>query len=146
MKRILMIAFAVALSCTTIAQTNGQGKARPAKGNNGQRGAALSADQRAAKITARLTEKLLLSDDQRAKVQQYTIIRETQRDLDQKTYAGQPDKLKAAAKARNKAFKESLEAVLTPEQKVKLEALRKEQKEKAQLRNQAQQAVEDGEF
>lgn len=146
MKRILILAFAVALSATSIAQTTaGIGKARQGKGNP-QRGATLSADQRAAKITARLAEKLLLSDDQKANVLQFALKRETQRDLDQKNFAGQPDKLKMAAKARNKAFKDSLEAILTPEQKVKLEAMRKEQKEKAQLRNQAQQGIEDGEL
>lgn len=146
MKRILILAFAVALSATSIAQTTaGTGKTRQGKGNP-QRGATLSADQRAAKITARLAEKLLLSDDQKANVLQYALKRETQRDLDQKNFAGQPDKLKEAAKARNKAFKDSLEAILTPEQKVKLEAMRKEQKQKAQLRNQAQQGIEDGEL
>ena len=97
----------------------------------------LTADQRAEKIAITLQQKLNLTADQKAKVQQIELERIKQHEEWRKQDQGTIKNKMEERKAFMKASKEKIDAVLTPEQKKTLTASRDEIRDKMKDRKSA---------
>ncbi|AZI27162.1 hypothetical protein EA772_18140 [Pedobacter sp. G11] len=92
----------------------------------------MTAEQRAEKATARLEKELSLTADQKTKI--YAIELENAKKVDAFRSADQADRKEKMKEGRAtmQAQKAKIDAVLTAEQKTKLEAIRAEAREKGE--------------
>jgi len=92
----------------------------------------MTAEQRAEKATARLEKELSLTADQKTKI--YAIELENAKKVDAFRSADQADRKEKMKEGRAtmQAQKAKIDAVLTAEQKTKLEAVRAEAREKGE--------------
>lgn len=91
-------------------------------------------EKMAERMTARMAEKLDLSEEQKEKVHALHLERATQRIQERET---RRDKMKSLHQEEQK----KLDAILTPEQKAKWEARRNEVREKKQHRHEGRKGV-----
>ena len=113
MKKIILI-----VSVVTIASTNmfAQRQKSPCK----------TPEERTERILDRMKEKLLLSDEQEAKIQPIILKREQQRD----EFMSKSEELREANRKTVKAAEAELKTVLTPEQTEKMKKERELNKRK----------------
>jgi hypothetical protein len=113
MKKIILIVSVVAIASANIF---GQEKKSPCK----------TPEERTERILGRMKEKLLLSNEQEAKIQPIILKREQKRD----EFMSKSEALRDANKKTMKAAEEELKTVLTPEQSEKMKKERDQNKEK----------------
>jgi Spy/CpxP family protein refolding chaperone len=117
MKKLIMIA---AIFTMTFAGAFAQ------RGQGSQQKEPMTPEQRAEKMTMKMTEELGLSEDQKQKIYQINLEnaqkREAQRAAMEEERKANRSEMQAQAKAQN----EQIEAILTPEQKTKWEEVKKE--------------------
>jgi Spy/CpxP family protein refolding chaperone len=121
MKKLLMIAAIFTMTFAGAFAQRGQGGPK-----GGQQKESLTPEQRAERITTKMTEELGLTEDQKKKVYQINLEnaqkREVQRAAMEEERKAKRTEMQAQAKAQN----EQIEAILTPEQKTKWEEVKKE--------------------
>ncbi len=120
MKKLI---YTVALVVMGITASYAQDKGAPRKPNE-------SPEVRAEKHATELQTKLGLTADQKQKVQAIELDRIKKSDEWRKKDEGEMKGKMEERKAFMKASKDRMDAILTPEQKTKLEASRKEMKDK----------------
>ena len=120
MKKLI---YTVALVVMGITASYAQDKTGPQRPNE-------TPEQRAEKLATALQTKLSLTADQKQKVQALELERIKKSDELRKSEDGDRKDKMEKRKALMKASKDQLDAVLTPEQKTKMEALRQEGKDK----------------
>lgn len=117
MKKLIMIA---AIFMMTYAGAFAQ------RGQGSQQKEPMTPEQRAEKMTMKMTEELGLSEDQKQKIYKINLEnsqkREAQRAAMEQERKANRSEMQAQAKAQN----EQIEAILTPEQKTKWEEVKKE--------------------
>ena len=104
------------------------------KGKNGQYDPnKLTPEQKADKITEALTKKLILTDEQKPKVREFTLSKINKNIEIRQTFKADADKAKrkAAYEAANKAYEGQMKTVLTVAQYKKWIAARNKAKAKA---------------
>jgi hypothetical protein len=113
MRKIILIVSVVAIASTNMF---GQRQKSPCK----------TPEQRTEKILDRMKEKLLLSNEQQAKIQPIILKREQQRD----EFLSKSEALKDANRKTMKAAEAELKTVLTPAQSEKMKQEREKNKQK----------------
>ena len=102
-------------------------------GVSAQRGpqkAKLNPEERAEKMTAKMTEELNLSEDQKKQIYQIHLDNATKRQAEMEARKEEMQAKRTAMMEKNKAHQTQIEAVLTPEQKEKWVELKDENREK----------------
>jgi periplasmic protein CpxP/Spy len=132
MKKLILSAAAFTLLC--LGHMTAQTTATAPATTKTQR-VELTPEQEASRHATKLASQLGLTDDQKAKIEALDVERiNANRPLHEQGKAATSDADKKAArqqvKANNDKFEASVSALLTPEQKTKWEAQRKEAKEK----------------
>ncbi len=159
MKKVVFIfAFIAGVSVSGIAQQNGNnGNKDQHKGVKGQQNAStqgkqssaehkMTPEQKAAKLTQYMTTNLNLTTDQQTKVSALNISKAKQLDSIRTTYKGDMEAAKAAAKTVKVDYNNSLNTILTSDQKTKWEALKKQKKEEFQKNKAAGTAPKEGDL
>lgn len=125
MKKLLMIA---AIFTMTFAGAFAQ------RGQGSQQKEPMTPEQRAERITTKMTEELGLSEDQKKKIYQVNLDnakkREAQRAAMEEERKAKREEMQAQTKAQN----EQIVAILTPEQKTKWEEVKKENRKEIRER------------
>ncbi|SMD42596.1 protein of unknown function [Aquiflexum balticum DSM 16537] len=92
----------------------------------GQQKEMQSPEQRAEKMTAKMTEELGLSEDQKQKIYQINLENAKKRQEQRESMQAEREAKRAEMQAQAKAQNDQIEAILTPEQKTKWEEVKKE--------------------
>lgn len=111
MKKILMIAAIFTMTIIGVSAQRGPQKAK------------MSPQERAEKMTANMTEQLVLSEDQEKQIYQINLENATKRQTEIEIR-------KSEMMEKNKGQQAQIEAILTPEQKTKWVELKDENREK----------------
>lgn len=101
----------------------------------GQQKEMQTSEQRAEKITAKMTEELGLSEDQKQKIHQINLENAQKRQVQREAMQEEQKAKRTAMQAQNKVQNEQIEAILTPEQKIKWEEVKKENRKEIQERS-----------
>lgn len=92
----------------------------------------MTPEMRANRWVEHMNNNLALSEEQKIKLREIITKREQQRMADRQTNKDNKEGLKQAAKARHASYEPQIKSVLTPEQYLKLEQIRKERRENRQ--------------
>lgn len=130
MKKLLMIA---AIFTMTFAGAYAQRSQGASKG--GQDKESMTPEQRAEKMTARMTEELGLSEDQKQKIYQINLENAQKRQVQREEMQEDQKAKRAEMQAQNQVQNAQIEAVLTPDQKTKWEEVKKENRKEIQERS-----------
>jgi periplasmic protein CpxP/Spy len=118
MKKLLMIA---AIFTMTFAGAFGQ------RGHGGSKsGQQMTPEQRAEKMTTKMTDELGLSEDQRRKIYDINLENAQKRKVQREAMREEHQAKRTEMQAQNQAQNEQIEALLTPDQKTKWEEVKKE--------------------
>lgn len=117
MKKLLMIA---ALFTMTFAGAFAQ------RGQGSQQKEPMTPEQRAEKMTMKMTEELGLSEDQKQKIYQINLENAEKRQVQREAMEEERKAKREEMQAQTKAQNEQIVAILTPEQKTKWEEVKKE--------------------
>src|ERR1700739_1412925 len=112
MKTLKITAIALFMAVTNLVCAQQQGGKTP--------------EERTAKQTQELTQKLGLTADQQKTVSAAALTRAKQNEADREKYKGDREGMRAARKANNETFENSLKGVLTAEKKQKWGQVKKE--------------------
>jgi Spy/CpxP family protein refolding chaperone len=130
MKKLLMIAAIFTMTFAGANAQRGQGGPR-----GGQQKESMTPEQRAEKITTKMTEELGLSEDQKQKIYQVNLENAKKRDANRATMEEERKAKRTEMQAQNQAQNEQIEAILTPEQKTKWEEVKKENRKEIRERS-----------
>ena len=130
MKKLLMIAAIFTLTFAGAFAQRGQGGPR-----GGQQKESLTPEQRAEKITTKMTEELGLSEDQKQKIYQINLENAQKREAQRAAMEEERKAKRTEMQAQNQVQNEQIEAILTPEQKTKWEEVKKENRKEIQERS-----------
>jgi len=112
--------------------TNTQGQHNNQGGGHSGQGQKQTAAQKAEKLTQYMTTSLNLTTDQQSKVSALNLSKATQIDNIRTKYKDNMEAAKPELKVVKTDYNTSLNAILTPEQQTKWEALKKQKKEELQ--------------
>lgn len=118
MKKILMIAAIFTMTIIGVSAQRGPQKAK------------MSPQERAEKMTANMTEQLVLSEDQEKQIYQINLENATKRQAEMEIRKSEMMGKRAEMMEKNKGQQAQIEAILTPEQKTKWVELKDENREK----------------
>ncbi|ERM84112.1 hypothetical protein P872_00965 [Rhodonellum psychrophilum GCM71 = DSM 17998] len=118
MKRTLLIAAIFSLTIFAVSAQRGHQKTMQ------------SPEERAEKMTSKMTEQLELSEDQKKQIYQINLENATKRQAEMEARKEEMQAKRTAMMEKNKDQQEQIEAVLTPEQKTKWMELKDENREK----------------
>jgi uncharacterized membrane protein YgcG len=130
MKKLLMIAAIFTMTFAGAFAQRGQGGSK-----GGQQKESLTAEQRAEKMTTRMTEELGLSEDQKQKIYQINLENAKKRDAQKAAMEDERKAKRTEMQTQNQAQNKQIEAILTPEQKTKWEEVKKENRKEIQERS-----------
>ena len=131
----LALTFVAALASATWAQD--QPPAQPRQGGQGGQGGGyqrMSPEERAAAELKTLKEKLALTEDQSTKIEALLKDRGKEMAAAREKAGSDRDAVRAASTEINKSFDAKIDALLTAEQKPKMEALREERRKQMESR------------
>lgn len=106
MKKLLLIAMLFSVGFTAMAQRGGQ------KGNS-------TPEERAERVTNKMAEELALSEEQKKKIYQINLDHAKKRQVEMDARREEMKAKRTAMEADLKAQNQEIEAVLTPDQRVK---------------------------
>jgi Spy/CpxP family protein refolding chaperone len=118
MKRTLLVAAIFSLTIFGVFAQRGQQKTM------------LNPEERAEKMTAKMTEQLELSEDQKKQIYQINLDNATKRQAEMEARKEEMRAKRAAMVEKNKSQQAQIEAILTPEQKTKWVELKDENRER----------------
>jgi len=118
MKKTLLIAAVFSLTIFGVSAQRGQQKTM------------LSPEERAEKLSAKMSEQLELSEDQKNQIYQINLDNATKRQAEMEARKEEMRAKRAAMMEKNKGQQAQIEAILTPEQKTKWAELRDENLER----------------
>lgn len=130
MKKLLMIAALFTLTIAGAFAQRGQGGSK-----EGQPKESLTPEQRADKMTNRMTEELGLSEDQKQKIYKINLDNAQKREAQRAAMEEDRKAKRAEMQAQNQVQNEQIEAVLTPDQKTKWQEVKKENRKEIQERS-----------
>jgi Spy/CpxP family protein refolding chaperone len=121
MKKLLIIAAIFTMTFAGAFAQRGQGGPR-----GGQQKESMTPEQRAERMTNKMTEELGLSEDQKQKIYQINLENAEKRQVQREAMVEERKAKREEMQAQTKAQNEQIEAILTPEQKTKWEEVKKE--------------------
>ena len=130
MKKLLMIAAIFTMTFAGAFAQRGQGGSR-----GGEQKESLTPEQRAERITSKMTEELGLSEDQKQKIYMINLDNAQKREAQRAALEEDRKAKRAEMQAQNQVQNEQIEAVLTPDQKTKWEEVKKENRKEIQERS-----------
>ncbi|MCH6199047.1 DUF4890 domain-containing protein [Aquiflexum sp. LQ15W] len=130
MKKLLMIAAIFTMTFAGAFAQRGQGGSK-----GGQQRESLTAEQRAEKMTTRMTEELGLSEDQKQKIYKINLENAQKREAQRAAMEEDRKAKRTEMQTQNQAQNKQIEAILTPEQKTKWEEVKKENRKEIQERS-----------
>jgi protein CpxP len=130
MKKLIMIAAIFTMTYVGAFAQRGQDSRK-----GGQQKEMQTPEQRAEKMTTKMTEELGLSEDQKQKIYQINLENAQKRQAQREVMQEEQKAKRAAMQAQNKVQNEQIEAVLTPDQKTKWEEVKKENRKEIRERS-----------
>lgn len=130
MKKLLMIAAILTMTFAGAYAQRGQGASK-----GGQDKESMTPEQRAEKMTARMTEELGLAEDQKQKIYNINLENAQKREAQRAAMEEDRKAKRAEMQAQNQVQNAQIEAILTPDQKTKWEEVKKENRKEIQERS-----------
>jgi periplasmic protein CpxP/Spy len=121
MKKLIMIAAIFMMTYAGAFAQRGQDNRK-----GGQQKEMQTPEQRAEKMTMKMTEELGLSEDQKQKIYQINLENAQKRQEQRESMQVEREAKRAEMQAKAKAQNDQIEAILTPEQKTKWEEVKME--------------------
>ncbi|MCL6260063.1 DUF4890 domain-containing protein [Aquiflexum sp. TKW24L] len=130
MKKLLMIAAIFTMTFAGAFAQRGHGGSK-----SGQQKESMTPEQRAEKMTTKMTDELSLSEDQKQKIYDINLENAQKRQAQREAMQEEHKAKRAAMQAQNQVQNEQIVAVLTPDQKTKWEEVKKENRKEIRERS-----------